>query len=813
MYIFIQDIHSFISSFIHVCFQLSATKIQYAESERHAAAKTRKRAEALNALCVQLDYTTPTTNNNEGGREAFVESKEDSVVKRVDRKELDKERMTVKTLRAKLLAIEESHERAMQEQAEKHSALLEKRIATAKEAIVDSVIARALRSEEENSNMSRVSIERKLMLEEEVASWHLTRMDCDGVISSSIRCQQSEVALSIAAEREQRLEQRLQVASQRFDDSQRRCKELSDELQCIENLIASERNHSHQRDEELDIAMAKIKDLELELVHRSHSSSSGGEDDHRAIGGKVENLPTIHEYLERISENACSVAHRAADAAVLSASQSRVNGLEVEVEICRSEIMEAEAIALDLDAAQRLMEERIMSQRSEIEKLRAAAAAAVKNVSEDPLSSRSASLDPLPSVATTSPLSATAQTGKHSAAVATSAAQSAVALKVASNRIQNLMSELATVKEQCSDLQNQLLDAKSSATRTREPGNAALQMHLKELTHRESTLQAALGVASERIADLQKRLNYHTQVEEQQQGDILELKSEVTARDESITKITKKMELLRKDVTRCQAKIRAKEAKVESARRDAREEAKTRAQLVTLRNRVNGLQKKLDSEENAVIIAKRNAREADKTNRALLRESVTSLESQLEAAHTALDHATTASESDQSTAKAIIDKLQEEMKAAATKQEELAIELKRKNIELSNLAAQQTERAARDRMQEEHAQRERKERSDEISELRKALLETRRAVESSSTLDDNSNVSNSSKVPREPEATALRVAAKRIQSLMEQIKNLQQKLPNGSSITSNGDENSHYEHSPSISRRSPMRRPLAPRNT
>ena len=62
-----------------------------------------------------------------------------------DTASLAAQRAATEALRARLAQVEAAHRDAMAQQAQQHAAHLESRVAIAKDAIVDSVIARALR--------------------------------------------------------------------------------------------------------------------------------------------------------------------------------------------------------------------------------------------------------------------------------------------------------------------------------------------------------------------------------------------------------------------------------------------------------------------------------------------------------------------------------------------------------------------------------------------------------------------------------------------------------------------------------------------
>ena len=581
------------------------------------------------------------------------------------------------------------------------------------------------------------------MLAAEVESWGLTRRRSRGVDTTEHRLEQATAALAAALERiaalqesrenestarsasESELGARLRDALYELEENQAARDELSVELQSVEDLVVAERANAQQRDQALVDANARIAKL------------------------------------EQRSDRAAGDAPAATHAAVRDA---RVTELEREVAACRDELAVAESVAVDLDAAQRVMEERIASQCAEIAVLRAAAPA-------------------------TAPAAA---------------AQSAVALQVASGRIQALQAELAASHEQCDVLRSEVHSLSSvmqPLPKAAEPGNAALQAHVTSLGEEKAMLEAAMGVAAARIGKLQQRLAMHTQTAAQQQEDVVELRGTVEARDKRAATLASQIAALQKDVARAHGKLRAKEAKAVAVELDAREQAKVRAQHVTLRNRAHGLQKKLDAERaraEALEAAARGAAEehaASATAEVALRGGVVGLERQLEAAQSALEHASAASARDQDTAKAIIAQLQREATDAMEAQLASAEAVEEKQRELAEYASQQHENAAREALQRDELRRELGERQAELIESRSALEATRAAAAAAARRGGAPAPAGGG--PREPEATALRVASKRIKILMGQVAELQRKRGGSSS------------RSPL---RSPTRRPLAPRN-
>jgi len=171
---------------------------------------------------------------------------------------------------------------------------------------------------------------------------------------------------------------------------------------------------------------------------------------------------------------------------------------------------------------------------------------------------------------------------------------------------------------------------------------------------------------------------------------------------------------------------------------------------------------------------------------------VAGLERQLEEAHSALEHAAAASARDQDTAKAIIARLQREATDAMEAQLASAEDVERKQRELGALAAQRHESAAREALQHDELRREIERQQGALSEMRSALKASRAAAARRGDAPARTGGG-----PREPEATALRVASKRIKLLMAQVVELQRK------------RGGSHSRSPT---HSPTRRPLAPRN-
>ena len=151
----------------------------------------------------------------------------------------------------------------MAQQAQRHEAHLESRVAIAKDAIVDSVIARALRpgaahAQRVDDSAAREAAGRVAMLAAEVESWGLTRRGAQSA-DAERRLEETAAALAAAVERIAALQLQLQLQSRDSDGDARAAIEGEPDVRLREALEDLEESHAAR--DELSVELQSIEDL------------------------------------------------------------------------------------------------------------------------------------------------------------------------------------------------------------------------------------------------------------------------------------------------------------------------------------------------------------------------------------------------------------------------------------------------------------------------------------------------------------------------------------------------------------------------